>query len=126
MPDVSYRIVLADLRRKRDELDVAIRAMAALVGEPVETSPESREASIPAPRAIRKMKGDTPRPTGAPSNLRRAAVLAALKAGPASVRDVATKANLKKTQANYLLGLLVKEGHVQRTGQTNNTRYTLA
>lgn len=131
MPDESYRVVLADLRRKRDELDAAIRALAAFTGEPVDESPAGIDET-PAPtretnrakRATKKAVGETSaRPTDA---LSEAAIRTALKAGHETPKALQTATKLKGWKLREQLAAMKKAGSVTTTGATNNLRYHLA
>lgn len=130
MPAVDYRVILADLRRRRDELDAAIRAIAALAGEPVDETVAVRTETMPAPaettrprRATKTREGDTARPTDA---LSEAAIRTALKHGHDTPKAIATATKMPKWKIDPILARLKLAGVVTKTGQARAVRYSLA
>lgn len=130
MPAVDYRVILADLRRRRDELDAAIRAIAALAGEPVDETIAVRTETMPAPAettrprpATKTREGETTRPTDA---LSEAAIRTALKNGHDTPKALEAATKLKPWKLRALLAAMKAAGVVTTTGATNSRRYRLA
>ncbi|MGE0464448.1 MAG: hypothetical protein AB7Q16_24025 [Vicinamibacterales bacterium] len=130
MPAVDYRVILADLRRRRDELDAAIRAIAALAGEPVDETIAVRTETMPAPAettrprpATKTREGETTRPTDA---LSEAAIRTALKHGHDTPKALKAATKLKTGKLFRLLAGMMDAGIVTKTGQQRAVRYSLA
>lgn len=129
MPAVDYRVILADLRRRRDELDAAIRAIAALAGEPVDETVAVRTETMPAPaettrprRATKTREGETARPTDA---LSEAAIRTALKNGHDTAAALEASTKLPTWKLRALLRQMKAAGTVRTTGATSSLRYRL-
>lgn len=131
MPTVDYGVILADLRRQRDDLDAAIRAIERLAGgtETIaadhETIPAPRETTR-RPRAMKAAGGKTARPTTAPGDRTQAAILAALQAGKHKPKEIAAAVGLSAGGLLYQMRRLLESGQVVRTGTTSSAAYHLA
>lgn len=111
---------LAQLDAQREALATAI---AALTGVP-DTRPAVKPARVKTPRptpprAPRKASEAPPRPTGAPSDDPRGAILAALQDGPLPSAIIRARLKLGETQIAYQLKKLKAAGVVAVTGKTN-------
>lgn len=124
--DLNYGALLADMRAKRELLDVAIDAMAKLVGEappaPV-VAPTPRRLSAPSKRPKQEEAAAPARPTNA---LSEAAVKAAIRGGAVTPKMIQAHTKLPLNKVKSLLAVMKTSGDVTSTGRRRAVRYAVA
>jgi hypothetical protein len=120
----DYQSVLDHIRARREQLDAAIVAMEAMLGEKQAAKPDAAIGVMNlGPSNKVYVSGLSPRPSAA---LTESAIRAALKNGADTVATIAAHAKLSVERVKPALKAMRQNGTVTMTGRTHTTRYQLA